>query len=45
MEAGFSAAPAAAGGDRLGPYGAVQRANARQLAAAFRASMDPGKAP
>jgi len=45
MEAGFAAAPMPAGADPLGPYAVVQRANARQLAAAFRASLARGQAP
>ena len=42
MEAGFSGASAAAEGDPLGPYVTVQRGNARQLVAAFRASLARG---
>jgi zinc/manganese transport system substrate-binding protein len=42
MEAGFSGASAAAEGDPLGPYATVQRGNARQLVAAFRASLARG---
>jgi zinc/manganese transport system substrate-binding protein len=45
MEAGFAAAPMPAGADPLGPYAVVQRANARNLAAAFRASLARGQAP
>jgi len=44
MEAGFAAAPPATAADPLGPYATVQRGNARQLVAAFRASLVRGQA-
>jgi len=47
MEAGFAdSAPAVSppGGDPLGPYATVQRANARQLVVAFRSSLERRRA-
>ena len=45
MEAGFAEAPPPSAADPLGPYATVQRGNARQLVAAFQASLARGKAP
>lgn len=45
MEAGFAHAPPATAADPLGPYATVQRGNARQLVAAFQASLARGQAP
>jgi zinc/manganese transport system substrate-binding protein len=44
-EAGFAEAPPPSAADPLGPYATVQRGNARQLVAAFQASLARGKAP
>jgi zinc transport system substrate-binding protein len=45
MEAGFAGAPPATAADPLGPYATVQRGNARQLVAAFKASLARGQTP
>jgi zinc/manganese transport system substrate-binding protein len=45
MEAGFAEAPPPSASDPLGPYATVQRGNARQLVAAFQASLARGKSP
>ena len=44
MEAGFAGAPPPTAAAPLGPYATVQRGNARQLVAAFQASLARGQA-